>query len=258
MAETILLELSKNTSPSESRTFVSLAVSLGLIGSSVSLREPPKDGEAMRRKQQEVGLQFTIAVCSILIFVVVTLMSHWDTEWVRFDSSQPEIHKVSFASFTGFLVFEAITLCTLPSDMWDWGSAVHVIAITCVYLFDPCPLLRYTGAACYVFEAATPFFKIWRFLTNAYPCSDPVIAGIRVGFTITFALSRLLIGVPASVMWWADMMRLFGDSRVHGRVVILFHLVLNFVLNLLNVFWFAKLLRSVLESLNRFVNKLKM
>jgi hypothetical protein len=81
-------------------------------------------------------------------------------------------------------------------------------------------------------------------LLNSHNKKHPAYMVLQKLFAIVFFVARLGMGIPVSVVFWRDMLRLLRDGTGHSNLVICYYLLANITLNSLNVIWFIAIVKK--------------
>ena len=130
---------------------------------------------------------------------------------------------------------------------------VHGIAVLCVYAAGLYPVFHHMACVCLLFEASTPFLHLRKVLltfgmTKTHPAAFTYAS---LAFAIAFFLSRIVVGLWASALWWADMVDRLYTGEYHNLTIMVMFLSSNFLLSGLNVFWFTQIVHGALNSSKR-------
>ena len=113
--------------------------------------------------------------------------------------------------------------------------------------------LSYYGAVFLIWEASTPFVYARWALHTAGLSSTPLYTAAGLAMTATFFAARIVFGLGASARWWAVAARelrapLFGvnGGSIPPSVLIGYNIA-NVAMNSLNLFWFGKMVASIVR-----------
>ena len=69
-------------------------------------------------------------------------------------------------------------------------------------------------------------------------------------FFLVFFITRIAVGLWASVIWWQDAVALVSGGKPHSFLVLGFDMVANVVMNGMNLLWFWQMLKVLLRGVN--------
>ncbi|EIN07188.1 DUF887-domain-containing protein [Punctularia strigosozonata HHB-11173 SS5] len=124
----------------------------------------------------------------------------------------------------------------------DVGFVIHALACFTIYTLEFRPFLAYFGTRCLMWELSTPFLNVHWFLDKTGQTGTKLQLVNGVLLLSTFAGARLIWGTIVS---WRFFETLY---TVRGQVPVGYLLVYgigNVVLNLLNWFWFTKMIAAL-------------
>lgn len=158
---------------------------------------------------------------------------------------------------TGFFVWDVYVTATCyrqPGKV-DWAMLTHGVLSFGCFLFGQYPFIHGTSAWVMGFELSTPFLNAFRSMyeVGMHETHAWLYARAKKGFFFSFFLARIVVGIPASALWWRDMLALLATGTAEGRplhsaAIVYFYLAANGALNLLNVVWFRKIVAQALAS----------
>jgi len=151
-----------------------------------------------------------------------------------------------FSIALGYFVWDLFTCIYCK---WDYGYWAHAIACMFVYGASLYPFLHYWGLFFLLFELSTPLLHLrWFAIAAKMPKKNPLLFNIiQYSFAGLFFLTRIVMGLTASAIWWGEMVALL-QSGAHNTAVGVGYMACNIVLNLLNVYWFSLMIKSVLSG----------
>jgi len=134
------------------------------------------------------------------------------------------------------------------------------------------PFLLHTAAIVLMYEASTPIMHLRKtLLTMGYAKSHPNMfigvsvrvtkcaasaakrftpARFQVVFFLVFFITRIAVGLWASVIWWRDATALVSTGVPHSYLVLGFDMMANLVMNGMNLLWFYQMLQVLVRGLN--------
>lgn len=124
------------------------------------------------------------------------------------------------------------------------GFVVHSVACFLSYFLGQRPFLNYTGCWFLLFELSTPFLLMRNLLLHSHNKTHPAYLQLQKVFAVMFFVARIGMGIPVSVLFWRDMLRLLRDGDGHSTFVIGYYLLANITLNSLNVVWFIAIVQK--------------
>jgi hypothetical protein len=201
------------------------------------------------QKHRQAALHATTGIFAVIGSSIALFQLIWPDEALRKDPIYGNSPIIQFLfSFTvGFFVFELAAILLFYNDVGDMPSLMHAIACMYVYGFCQYPFLPWMGCFCLLFELSTPALKLSRFTELVDPSCTVLIARCRLAFAIIFPVVRIFLGVPVSILWQLDMVKLLGEDRCHSAPVVIGYMVLNVFLNALNLFWFLKIVKGAMK-----------
>lgn len=140
----------------------------------------------------------------------------------------------------GYFIWDSV-VCTLHLKLFGVGFLLHGFAALYVFGGSLKPFCMPWIPAFLLFELSTPFVNINWFASKlpAGTISDRVVAINGICLLITFFLVRILWGFYAVFFVWYDLYRVRGQIHLFFPFMLL---SLNVMLNILNVYWFSKML----------------
>ena len=157
---------------------------------------------------------------------------------------------------TGFFIWDVYVVVTRVRDpaRMDPELVAHGILCLVVFIFGQYPFLPWMAGLVLFFESSTPFLNAFRTLYDLgmHETHAWLYNRCKQTFACFFFFSRVLIGVPASLIWWRDMLPLLNDGAtadgrpVHSASVLYFFFVANAALNALNLLWAKTILVNML------------
>ncbi|KAI9202816.1 TLC domain-containing protein [Polychytrium aggregatum] len=122
------------------------------------------------------------------------------------------------------------------------GFVIHGFSCLLTYVTSFRPVLNFYGAVFLMFELSTPFLNVHWF------CDKMNLSGSRIQWIngivllLTFFGGRIVFGLTMSYCFWVDMLAEWDRVPL---VVSGIYCVSNIVLNILNIFWFHKMISAV-------------
>jgi len=129
----------------------------------------------------------------------------------------------------------------------------HGIAVLSVYTAALFPVFLHMACICLLFEASTPFLHVRKMmLTFGWAKSRAAIFNTAsLAFVGVFFLSRIVVGLWASGVWWVNMLERLQTGNHHSVTIMLLFLAANFLLCGLNVMWFVQMVHAAVNTSKR-------
>lgn len=207
-------------------------------------------GKTYTELNAKTKLNFDIHVvsmvqCIISILIIVPAWSHphisgrADDAYLSIFGYNPYSGFVG-AITVGYFIWDAV-VCTLYIKLFGIGFLLHGFAALWVFGWSLKPFCMPWIPAFLLFELSTPFVNINWFASKlpAGTISDRVVAINGIFLLITFFLVRILWGFYAVGLVMVDLYRTRGQIHYFFPIMLL---SLNFMLNILNVYWFSKMI----------------
>jgi len=152
-----------------------------------------------------------------------------------------------FAVAAGYFVWD-IYVCV--SEGWGLAYIAHGVACGFVFLGGLHPFLMHMGCICLLYEASTVFMHLRRFAIDMrWARARPgIVAQLSQAFGAVFFVVRILIGMPASAVWWVKMLAHLEEGTAHSVPVFVAYLACNTLLCGLNLYWFGLVVRQGLKA----------
>ncbi|QSL65291.1 hypothetical protein MERGE_002600 [Pneumocystis wakefieldiae] len=143
----------------------------------------------------------------------------------------------------GYFLWDTITSFRYIS-LFGIAICLHGTAALSVFLFSYKPFLMYYGLAFLAFEFSTPFLNIHWFFNKTRMMGGicQLINGIIL--LIVFFLVRIVWGLYAAFNVFSD---IYSNLDIVPVYLIVVYLTANILLNILNFYWYLKML-SVLKK----------
>lgn len=214
-------------------------------------------GLAYTNLNPKTRLNFDIHVVSMVqcIVSVVILLPTWKHPHFQDHRADPYLSVYGYNAYSGFV--SAVTVgyfvwdlyvCLRHIKLFGPGFLLHAFAALFVFANSFRPYCMPWVPAFLLFELSTPFVNINWFASRLPPgtVSDRVVAVNGVLLLVTFFLVRIVWGIYAVCLLAYDMW--FVWRHVHWFFPVA-TLLLNFSLNLLNIYWFSKMLAIAKKKL---------
>jgi hypothetical protein len=154
-----------------------------------------------------------------------------------------DITEALYSITTSYFAFDVIHILT--DKKINIGFLVHGVACFIAYYSVLNPYLSGYGYYFLLFELSTPFLNIREFILITGKHKEYLYIIERL-FGVTFIISRIIFGIPASFY----MQKVFYDSIVndttHNIFITVYFSIANITLNGLNIYWLSKLLKKFL------------
>lgn len=214
-------------------------------------------GNSYTSLNERVRLNFDIHVVSMVQCVISlgTLAPMWNHEYFQNRAIDPVNSIHSYYPYGGFVGSCAVGyfiwdvyVCTRYFKSFGVGFLLHGLAALYVFSCTLKPFCMPWIAGFLLFEASTPFVNINWFASRlpAGVISEKVVLINGVLLLISFFVVRILWGFYAVGLVAIDMYR---SRHVAHPFFSIMTLVLNFTLDVLNVFWFYKMVMIAKKKL---------
>ncbi|KTW27258.1 uncharacterized protein T551_03252 [Pneumocystis jirovecii RU7] len=153
----------------------------------------------------------------------------------------------------GYFLWDTITSFRYIS-LFGVAFYLHGMAALSVFLFSYKPFLMYYGTAFLAFEFSTPFLNIHWFLDKLQMTGGlcQLINGIVL--LVVFFLVRILWGLYAAFNVFSD---IYYNLSIVPLYLALIYLTANILLNILNFYWYSKMLSALKKRLKDPKNYIK-
>eukprot|EP00928_Gymnodinium_smaydae_P054287 TRINITY_DN38092_c0_g1_i2.p1 TRINITY_DN38092_c0_g1~~TRINITY_DN38092_c0_g1_i2.p1 ORF type:complete len:268 (+),score=26.55 TRINITY_DN38092_c0_g1_i2:96-899(+) len=197
-------------------------------------------------QKRKVHLQVTSGVFAAFITCAAVLNLLFPNSAVKADRlyGYSDAVQATAGIATGFFFWNTI------AELRDFELPVFVHHFACifVFLFGQYPFLPQMGCISLTWESSTPPLCFRNVLRAMGRDKSALYSKTSNAFVVLFAISRILVGIPASVLWWKDMLELLGSDRLHSAAIVYFYLVANFLLNGLNIYWFTLITKGAIRK----------
>merc|ERR1711879_518474 len=122
----------------------------------------------------------------------------------------------------------------------------HAFSSFGVFYFGLYPFLPLHG--CFylgVFEISSPWLHLRGMVEQLGMTGSLVHTALGLLFFVTFTVVRVILGSYVSFFWWIDMIELARGGNAHSVPVVVFYLVANGILMLMQLYWFTELLKAI-------------
>lgn len=161
-----------------------------------------------------------------------------------------QVHTWIVGVAVGYFIWDVV-LCLRES--WGLDYLAHGVAVLSVYAAALYPVFHHMACICLLFEASTPFLHVRKaMLSFGWAKTHPAaFKASSLAFAGVFFLSRIVVGLGASAVWWGNMLQRLQTGEHHSLSIMVLFLVANTLLNGLNVMWFAQMMQAAFNSSKR-------
>ncbi|KAF9415757.1 hypothetical protein BGZ94_010404 [Podila epigama] len=124
------------------------------------------------------------------------------------------------------------------------GFVFHGFCSFSVFIFSFRPFLQYYGSVFLMFELSTPFLNIHWFMDKVGLTGSTYQLINGIVLLSVFFSARIVFGLYMSYQTYLSVMPVIADVPWH---LIIIYTAANIVLNSLNLFWFYKMIESLLR-----------
>ncbi|GME69242.1 unnamed protein product [[Candida] boidinii] len=214
----------------------------------------PLKGYISQFKNDKIRLDFSIRIVSFLqsILIVGLSIPCFQNDILNEDHvfAQTPYGSMLCAFATGYFVWDMI-ISLFYVQLFGIGFFVHGFVSTIVFLIGTSGYIQYYAPIFLLFEISTPFLDI-RWVGLKFPglISDTAQLVNNIILILTFFVVRICWG-------WFQVFRLACDfyvARNDPRFNVLFSTIIlscNFILDLLNFYWFYKMMVVAVNTLKK-------
>jgi len=152
-----------------------------------------------------------------------------------------EFGGLTYAFAVGYFVWDSI-MSIRYVHYFGVGFALHGVASALTFIFAFRPFLMYYGPHFLLFELSTPFLNINWFMDKTGRASHPLQTVNGVILILTFLGVRILWGWYAA---WQVAKDLYPYRHSLPPWLLGIYLINNMSLNILNLYWFGKMIDAV-------------
>jgi hypothetical protein len=124
---------------------------------------------------------------------------------------------------------------------------IHALACMFVYTIALQPYLQFWALGFILYELSTPFVHVRRLLIYMNKTSTAFFQMVQGGFALAFAITRIFIGLPATVYWFVKMTYALPYEIPQQWLVNVLGLC-AIALSALNIYWFGLLIKQFWRS----------
>ena len=137
----------------------------------------------------------------------------------------------------GFFIWDLLFCCICHQGA---AFAAHATCAMFIYVSALQPFQNRAACEFLVFEISTPLLNLRQQLLACKRTDTRLFRLASLGFAFLFLLCRWVVGLPCSVLWWADCLRQLRDHGDDPRFkphVLGASVAANVFLNGLNIYW---------------------
>jgi len=193
-----------------------------------------------------VALVHAIVIC---FFAGYSLYYHYDTlnSNRNYTENPVPISVLTFCIATGYFFWDLI-FCLRYYAEFGIGFLLHGIACFAIYASLTIGYLNYWGCFFLLYELSTPFLN-FAWLMDKAKCPFPIIKTFfGLLLIITFFLIRIIGGTIGAYYVLIDLWVPAQTEVILPFVARIGYTGLNFLLTILNFYWFAQILKMVFKS----------
>jgi hypothetical protein len=182
-------------------------------------------------RTRAISIVFALTTASAATWTLLTAAPELRTSLYGHDDRAQAL----FAAAAGYFLWDVV-VCLVEG----WGGAFLAHAVSCLFVFGGGlrPFLHWMGCVCLLFEWSSPFMHSMRIMQSLGLDQGTPFTLVGAAFTATFFVARIAVGLPASALWWGDMLALIHSGRAHSDALAAGFLACNALLCGLNVYWF--------------------
>ena len=146
-------------------------------------------------------------------------------------SSHSQFH---FSLAAGYFAWAAVVTAMYRGSKL---SVLHHATCCLVYMFALTPFLHHIGNIYLLFQASSlvlDTYSVGKLLVSKHTTTNLTLKFIH---PFVFVLSRIVVGLPLSVVFLKDMAELLQSGNAHSEKVVYFFIAVNVLINALNVYW---------------------
>lgn len=203
-------------------------------------------------------LNFDIHVVSMVqcVISIAVIMPGWCHPFIANRVNDPYLSIFGYTPYSGFVSGITIgyfiwdlVVCLLHHKLFGLGFLLHAFAALFVFGVSLKPFCLPWIPSFLLFELSTPFVNINWFASKlpAGTISDRVVAINGLLLLVTFFLVRILWGFYAVVILSIDFYQVLDHVHIFFPLAIL---TLNGSLDMLNLYWFSKMLAIAKKKLS--------
>lgn len=190
--------------------------------------------------------------CLVLIAIIVPAWSH---PYIQNRAADPYLSIFGYTPYSGFISGITIgyfiwdlVVCLLHKKLFGLGFLLHAFAALFVFGVSLKPFCLPWIPAFLLFELSTPFVNINWFASKlpAGTISDKVVAINGLLLLVVFFTVRILWGFYAVIVLSFDLWAVLDQVNIFFPAAVL---LLNASLDILNLYWFSKMLAIAKKKL---------
>ncbi|GMH52954.1 hypothetical protein TrLO_g10253 [Triparma laevis f. longispina] len=146
-------------------------------------------------------------------------------------SSHSQFH---FSLAAGYFAWAAVVTAVYRGSKL---SILHHSICCLVYMFALTPFMHHIGNIYLLFQASSLVIdtrSVGKLITHRATTTNVTLKFIH---PFVFVLTRILIGLPLSVVFLNDMKNLLASGEAHSEKVVYFFIMVNLLINVLNIYW---------------------
>nr|CAG8472994.1 2534_t:CDS:2 [Entrophospora candida] len=180
--------------------------------------------------------------CCLVVYLSVPLL--FDKELEKDKVFGYNIYAGNVYAFScGYFLWDALISLYYVKD-FGIGFVLHGACCFGVYLFAFRPFLNYYGPVFLMFEVSTPFLNIHWFMDKLGKTGSLIQLINGICLLLSFFFFRIVFGIYMS--YHALQSVLPVASKIPTSICLIYG-VSNIILNLLNIFWFKKMIDALLK-----------
>lgn len=141
----------------------------------------------------------------------------------------------------GYFLWDLI-VTVLNLSVFGFGFLMHALVCFVVYLMCMTPMVQFYGILYLGYEVSTPFLNLaWLSAKGGAPRWFALANGMCL--VIVFCVVRLLVGTYFLYLFWSDCFIPPAPDQVIPPVLAVLYCTASVVLQVLNAFWFVKIIQ---------------
>ena len=238
------------TTPTMVVGFVLFFVGLHAFSIVTSGRLAPRIYNPLTRPEQldwhgrVVGSIF--AAC-VSLFALPELLSPGGSLAADPDFGTSDRARLVMSAATGFFIWDVVfCVCAQQGAPYVLHAAIALF----VYSHALQPFQQRWACFFICWEMSTPLLNLRTQLLACRMSHTKTFAVANVTFAVAFLLVRWVFGIPLSIAWWMDCLRVLREADPRLKPYVVYVTVTgNMLLNCLNLIWGAKIVGGVLKLL---------
>lgn len=209
---------------------VALQISVRHIALRVIGRNSPKRGLAPRIGVKFVSVIFDIVAVAGGLKELLAPEQSVILDPIYGYSCHSQFHFSVAAGYFGWAA--VVTLLYRGSNV----CVFHHVACFLTYMLTLHPFLHHIGNVFLLFQADTLLIDLYS-LSKILGIRREICDVFRNSHALVNIVVRIIVGLPMSIWWVQDMVRLLLNGNAHSEAVVAFMIVVNVIMNGLNVYW---------------------